>query len=183
LEDGANTEDIRGHEGAVDRPCQESSSSCTPEGPIIMHSKVYTFAHQFLCSKLKTLALHRLILILQSANSKANDFLPCLIDAARHIYDHTQEQTSEPEPARALIMQFLVKHLNDSNHDLDDLVSESDFTRDLFRETLKRATTAEQKLATKGTECTQKDEKIRKLKGIRCKRCIRSSSPDEDYCG
>jgi hypothetical protein len=174
LEDDVNNKNFTDHDGAEDELYQESCfPSFTAKERIMGHSKVYTFANQFLCPKLKTLALHHLTIVLQSAKLKTNRFFPGLIDAARHIYSYTREQTLEPEPARALIMQFVVECLDDDlNHDLDILVSkESDFTRDLLRVIVKRATTAEQELATSLRESTEKDEKLQKLMDSRCKRC------------
>jgi Arc/MetJ-type ribon-helix-helix transcriptional regulator len=102
--------------------------------------------------------------------------------AARHVYDNTQEQASNPDPARLLLVQWLVKNLSILNDDFDILASESELIRDLFREALKRATKAERKLAPLKRECAQKDKEIQKLKGGRCKKCKQSSflSVEED---
>jgi hypothetical protein len=178
LEDGANVEDSPGRKEATDgdKSCQETSPSpFTPGELIIAHSKVYTFAKQFFCSNLENLALNHLTLVLQSADSQAHNLLPGLIDAACHVYDNTQERASGPDPLRSLLVQCLVKNLSVLNDDFDILASESEVIRDVFRELLKRATTAEQELAPLKRECTQKDNEIRQLKGSRCKKCRQSS--------
>jgi hypothetical protein len=177
LEDGANVEDSPGcKEANGDKSCQETSPSSRPPGELIVaHSKVYTFAKQFFCSNLENLALNHLTLVFQSADSQAHDLLPGLIGAARHVYNNTQEQASDPDPARSLLVQCLVKNLIVLNDDFDILASESEVIRDLFREALKRATTAERKLAPLKIECAQKDKEIQQLKGSRCKKCKQSS--------
>jgi len=190
LEDGANVDDSPGRKEATDgeKLCHETSpSSCTPGELIIAHSKVYTLAKQFLCSNLENLALNHLTLLLHSANSHAHDLLPGLIDATRHVYDNTQEQASDPDPARTLLVQFLVENLSVLNDDFDILASESEVIRDILRETLKRATTAEWKLAPLKKECAQKDKeiqqkdkKIQQLKVSRCKKCKQSSFLSEE---
>ena len=121
------------------------------------HSKVYTFADQFLCSKLKSLALHHLSLVLESPSGHVYNHIPALTEAAKYIYDNTQEQVMDSDPARALFTQSLVKNLETMNDDLDILASESQFIQDLFRETLKQA---KEKVASLTIECTQKDEEI-----------------------
>lgn len=177
VEDNPGVEDsLSDDEG---KACYKTSSSSCKTGEVIMaHSKVYTFADQFLCSKLKTLALHQLTLILESPSCHVYNHIPALTEAAKYIYDNTQEQIMDSDPARALLMQFLVKNLETVNDDLDILASESQFIQDLFRETLKHAATVKEKVASLTIECTQKDEAIQQFKDSRCNKCRRlSSSP------
>jgi hypothetical protein len=183
LEDSADVEDSPARKEAADgnKTCQKTSPSpFTPGELIIAHSKVYTFAKRFLCSNLENLALSHLTLLLQSADSQAHDLLPGLIDAASHVYNNTLEQASDPDPLRALLVQCFVKNLSVLNDDFDILALESELIRDLFRELLRRGTTAERALAPLKRECAQKDNKIRKLKAGRCKKCKQLSFLSED---
>jgi hypothetical protein len=180
-EHDATVEEFPGHGEDVDENKEYQETPSSSDGrSIIGHSKIYTFASQFLCLKLQALALRHLTYSLQSADSQA-DCLPRMMKAAKHIYEHTQEQGPDSEPARALIIQFLVKNLESLNDDSDIIASQITFVKDLFRETVKRTTTAEKNVANLSKESSQKDEMIQALKSSRCKRCKRlSTSPEEE---
>jgi hypothetical protein len=160
-----NAEDHQEYKENTTRDKGLESPVCIFGELLVTHSKVYTFAAQFLCSELKQLALQGLATVVKVANTKALDLLPGLLEAIRLIYEKTQEQTSGPEPARALLMQFLVQHLEHLDNAVDLVVLESqEVVKDLIQETLRRATIAEK-------ESARKSKRIQELKNRRCMRC------------
>src|ERR1700760_4258823 len=106
-----SVEDSSGNEDSSDDgDLHDETSSFRTGELIIAHSKVYKFADQFFCSKLKSLALHYLTLILQSPESKLHNIIPALTDATRYICENTQNEKENSDPARALLMQSLVEN-------------------------------------------------------------------------
>ncbi|KAI9659841.1 MAG: hypothetical protein M1821_001192 [Bathelium mastoideum] len=162
-DDEETPEDPAGGENPV-------SLSCTPGELLVAHSKVYTFAAQFLCSDLKELALQHLTQILKSADPKTSNILSGLLEAIVLVYDQTQEQASGAEPARPRLMSFLAKNLEYVDVAGALPLENQEIVRDLMQETLKRATTAERGVGGSSRRGTCKVRMIERLKKSRsCK--------------
>lgn len=116
---------------------------------ILIHAKVYSFAHRFLLPSLEELALQRLtqILILLD-DSETQSLFPSLVDAIHLIYDATPSGKIQDNPARKLLSQFVaLKFTALSGEKLDMLMAEGgEFAVDVTRKLARRLTA--------GSDCT-----------------------------
>jgi hypothetical protein len=143
---------------------------------ILAHSKVYTFASQFLCPGLKSFALQRLEQVLNLAKAQPDNCFPELIQAIRHVYEKTLKPDSDSEPARKMLIRFLAHNFKSLQDDFRLLASESqDIVVDLILETLGRVAPFAETIQDLETKCAQKDSTIQALKASRCQRCSRNS--------
>ncbi|KAJ5111461.1 hypothetical protein N7532_001996 [Penicillium argentinense] len=109
----------------------------------LMHAKIYCFAHQFLFSRLETLALQRLTQLLLKCDTPTDPFFLHLADAIRLIYDSTIRSKME-DPARELLSQYVALNYTklseeSSKESLGNLIAEGgDFTIDVTRKLARR---------------------------------------------
>lgn len=71
---------------------------------LLMHAKIYSFAHQNAFDDLSKLALQRLTAALEHPLPKPTSLFPYLAEAVKHIYD---TMTESDDPARKVLSQYL----------------------------------------------------------------------------
>ena len=92
---------------------------------ILMHAKVYSFAHRFFWSELTLFALQRLTKVLILVDCKQSHLFPYLGDAIHFVYNNTSQRKTEVEPARKLLSQFVALNYTDlMGEELQMLASE-----------------------------------------------------------
>lgn len=104
-------------------------------GPsVLVHAKVYSFAHRHFFLELGKLALQRLTQILILVPCKQTCLFPYLADAIRHIYGTTPGPELQEDPARKLLSQYVAINYTDlTGEELDKLAVEgAEFMVDLL---------------------------------------------------
>lgn len=100
---------------------------------LLVHAKMYTFAHCHLVSELERFALQRLNQALISMDCTQAHAIPDIAQLVHHIYDNTTVRESQEEPARKLVSQFIaLNYTNLIKGELQTLLVEGgDFVLDL----------------------------------------------------
>lgn len=91
---------------------------------VLVHAKVYSFAHRHFFSDLARFALQRLTQIFVLAPCKRNSLFPYLADAIRYIYDTIPRREPE-DPSRTLLSQYIALNYTDlTGEELDALADD-----------------------------------------------------------
>ncbi|PCG88590.1 Hypothetical protein PENO1_109330 [Penicillium occitanis (nom. inval.)] len=91
---------------------------------VLMHAKIYCFAHRFLIPRLEVLALQRLTQVLLTNNTSRDPFVSRLADAIHLVYESTPKATQFDDPARKLLSQYVALNFTSIPTDsLETLVS------------------------------------------------------------
>ncbi|KAF1997669.1 hypothetical protein P154DRAFT_578587 [Amniculicola lignicola CBS 123094] len=109
---------------------------------VLVHAKVYSFAHCDFFSGLAKFALQRLTQILVVVPCKRSSLFPYLADAIRLIYDTTPRREAQEDPARRLLSQYVAfDYTNLTGEELDALADEGcEFKVDLSSKLARRLT-------------------------------------------
>ncbi|KAL1850529.1 hypothetical protein Plec18170_006814 [Paecilomyces lecythidis] len=136
---GLPAESIKTAAGTVRKTSQDPDVGIG--AAILIHAKVYSFAHRFLLPQLEQLALQRLtqVLILLD-ESETRSLFSYLVDAVHIIYDATPSAKVQENPARKLLSQFVALRFTAlAGESLDTLMAEGgDFAVDVTRKLTRR---------------------------------------------
>ncbi|KAF7587604.1 hypothetical protein BBP40_007003 [Aspergillus hancockii] len=125
------------------RELQNSDNS--PAAEILLHAKVYCFAHRFLISDLESFALQRLTQVLLTVDTQKDSLFPYLADAIRFVYGSTPSTQLQDNPARKLLSQYVaLKYTMLANEMFTQLLEEGgEFLTDLSQKLARRLTISE----------------------------------------
>jgi hypothetical protein len=86
-----------------------SSQAMHDDAPseLLVHAKVYSFAHRYFVDDLKQFVLRRLKQILTIIQKKQLGFCPQLAESISFVYDATFASSAREDPARNLFSQFV----------------------------------------------------------------------------
>lgn len=136
---GLPAESVKTAAGTVRKTAQDPDVGIG--AAILIHAKVYSFAHRFLLPQLEQLALQRLtqVLILLD-ESETRSLFSYLADAVHIIYDATPSAKVQQNPARKLLSQFVALRFTAlAGESLDMLMAEGgDFAVDVTRKLTRR---------------------------------------------
>ncbi|KAJ9227415.1 hypothetical protein DTO271D3_1426 [Paecilomyces variotii] len=136
---GLPAESVKTAAGTVRKTAQDPDVGIG--AAIIIHAKVYSFAHRFLLPQLEELALQRLtqVLILLD-ESETRSLFSYLADAVHIIYDTTPSAKVQQNPARKLLSQFVALRFTAlAGESLDALMAEGgDFAVDVTKKLTRR---------------------------------------------
>ncbi|PLB39718.1 BTB/POZ domain-containing protein [Aspergillus candidus] len=126
-----------------DPPTGGDSSQTTYEGEpneVLVHAKVYTFAHRYLVDNLVQYVLQRLKRILIAIQTKQLGFCPQLAESISLIYGATSAYGAQGDPARNILSQFVALNYTAMyGSGLEKLLAEEgQFTIDLSRKLARR---------------------------------------------
>jgi hypothetical protein len=146
---------------------------------VLVHAKVYSFAHCHFFSDLANFALQRLTQILIVSPCKRNSLFPYLANAIRHIYDTTPRRETQDDPARRLLSQYVALNYTElTGEELDALADEGgEFMVDVNSKLARRIATSghcarslENQMDDLTTQvrslqiiCTDKEDEIRRV--------------------
>ncbi|RAK98723.1 uncharacterized protein BO80DRAFT_503765 [Aspergillus ibericus CBS 121593] len=119
--------------------CQETLYEDIPN-ELLLHAKVYLFAHRYLLDDLADLSLRYLQQALINLPKKQPDFPQQLADAVCLIYTETATSELQENPGRKLLSQFVaLKYTGLYNDRLEKLLAEGGpFTIDVSRKLARR---------------------------------------------
>ncbi|PYH76424.1 hypothetical protein BO82DRAFT_321852 [Aspergillus uvarum CBS 121591] len=125
---------------------------------ILIHSKVYCFAHRFCFTELEEFAIQRLTQVLLACNDLLSELFPHLADSIRLIYGSTPTAVPPENPARRLLSRFVaLRYSALSVENLETVIAEGgDFMIDLSHQLCRR-------LASSGTDTQIMEEQIDEL--------------------
>ncbi|PWY83321.1 hypothetical protein BO70DRAFT_361456 [Aspergillus heteromorphus CBS 117.55] len=125
---------------------------------ILIHSKVYCFAHRFCFTELEEFAIQRLTQVLLACNDLLSELFPHLADSIRLIYGSTPTAVPPENPARRLLSRFVaLRYSALSVEVLETVIAEGgDFMIDLSHQLCRR-------LASSGTDTQIMEEQIDEL--------------------
>lgn len=129
--------------GITKRKLQNSENN--PAVDILLHAKVYCFAHRFLIPDLESFALQRLTQVLLIVDTHKYSLFPYLADAIRLVYDSTPSAQLQDNPARKLLSQYVaLKYTELATEKLTKLLEEGgEFPTDLSHKLVRRRTASE----------------------------------------
>ncbi|KAE8387265.1 hypothetical protein BDV23DRAFT_186525 [Aspergillus alliaceus] len=129
--------------GLTQRTLQDCDNNLAEE--ILIHAKVYCFAHRFLISDLETFALQRLTQVLLTIDAQNDTLFPYLADAIRFVYDSTPSAQLQDNQARKLLSQYVgLKYTILANKNLTQLLEEGgEFMTDLSHKLSRRLAVSE----------------------------------------
>ncbi|KAE8406231.1 hypothetical protein BDV37DRAFT_270132 [Aspergillus pseudonomiae] len=129
--------------GITKRKLQNSEHN--PAVDILLHAKVYCFAHRFLIPDLESFALQRLTQVLLIVDTQKYSLFPYLADAIRLVYDSTPSAQLQDNPARKLLSQYVaLKYTELATEKLTKLLEEGgEFPTDLSHKLVRRITASE----------------------------------------
>ncbi|GKZ32509.1 hypothetical protein AbraIFM66950_001978 [Aspergillus brasiliensis] len=107
---------------------------------IMVHAKVYCFAHRYCVRELEAFALQRLTKVLITINAETETVFPYLTDAIRVVYDSTPSAGLQDNPARKLLSQYVaLNYTMLQSESLDQLMAEGgEFIVDLSHKMARR---------------------------------------------
>lgn len=110
---------------------------------ILVHAKVYCFAHRYCIRELEAFALQRLTKVLIVVDIEEDAVFPSLADAIRIVYDSTPGANLQHNPARNLLSQYVALHYTRlPTESLDRVMAEGgDFVVDLSHKLARRLRT------------------------------------------
>ncbi|KAL3470006.1 hypothetical protein BJX99DRAFT_264606 [Aspergillus californicus] len=136
----------------------EFAAAASPEtrdcgAAIMIHAKVYCFAHRYLLSDLEHMALQRMNQVLRACDSPPFPVAE-LTEAIRLVYSATPNKATQNNAARNLLFGYTVKKLaNPQNKDLNAILTASDdFMFDVINRLARRLVRVESELRTKKTQ-------------------------------
>ncbi|KAE8389610.1 hypothetical protein BDV23DRAFT_172945 [Aspergillus alliaceus] len=144
LQVGLPAETFRTAAGSLtQRELQNSDDS--PAAGILLHAKVYCFAHRFLVPDLEGFALQRLTQVLLTVDAQKDSLFPYLTDAIRFVYGSTPRAQLQDNPARKLLSQYVaLKYTMLANEKFTQLLEEGgEFLTDLSQKLARRLTVSE----------------------------------------
>ncbi|GMG04758.1 unnamed protein product [Aspergillus oryzae] len=166
--------------GLTQRKLENSDDG--PAVEIVLHAKVYCFAHRFLISDLESFALQRLTQVLIAVDPRKDNLFPYLADAVRVIYNSTPGALVQVNPARKLLSQYVaLNYTLLANEQLVRLLDEGgEFLADLSQKLARRLTASDtetqsmrkhiarlQDLTDKlKADSDKKERELKKLRGI-----------------
>ncbi|KAB8243617.1 hypothetical protein BDV35DRAFT_407355 [Aspergillus flavus] len=129
--------------GLTQRKLEHSDDG--PAVEIVLHAKVYCFAHRFLISDLESFALQRLTQVLVAVDPRKDNLFPYLADAVRVIYNSTPGALVQVNPARKLLSQYVaLNYTLLANEQLVRLLDEGgEFLADLSQKLARRLTASD----------------------------------------
>ena len=141
---------------------------------ILMHAKVYSFAHCFFWSELTLFALQRLTEVLILVDCKQSHLFPYLADAIHFVYNNTSQRKTEVEPARKLLSQFVALNYTDlMGEELQMLASEGgEFMIDLSHRLARLLATGCDSNQLLERKCLELETEVRELKSYRRKKNV-----------
>ncbi|KAK6828808.1 hypothetical protein RU639_003312 [Aspergillus parasiticus] len=129
--------------GLTQRKLENSDDG--PAVEIVLHAKVYCFAHRFLISDLESFALQRLTQVLVAVDPRKDNLFPYLADAVRVVYNSTPGAQLQVNPARKLLSQYVALNYTVlANEQLMQLLDEGgEFLADLSQKLARRLTASD----------------------------------------
>ncbi|KAE8309788.1 hypothetical protein BDV41DRAFT_567103 [Aspergillus transmontanensis] len=165
--------------GLTQRKLENSDDG--PAVEIVLHAKVYCFAHRFLISDLESFALQRLTQVLVAVDPRKDNLFPYLADAVRVVYNSTPGAQLQVNPARKLLSQYVALNYTVlANDQIMQLLDEGgEFLADLSQKLARRLTASDtetqsmrkhiarlQDLTDKlKADSDKKESELRKLRG------------------
>ncbi|GLB09929.1 hypothetical protein AtubIFM57258_005861 [Aspergillus tubingensis] len=107
---------------------------------ILIHAKVYCFAHRFCIRELEDFALQRLTKVLIIIDAETVAVFPYLADAIRVVYDSTPGASFQYNPARKLLSQYVaLNYTRLESESFDQIMAEGgEFMVDLSHKLARR---------------------------------------------
>ncbi|KAL7658042.1 hypothetical protein ACMYSQ_004183 [Aspergillus niger] len=107
---------------------------------ILVHAKVYCFAHRFCIHELEEFALQRLTKVLISIDAEKEAVFPYLADAIHLVYDSTPGTNLQDNPARKLLSQYVaLNYTKLESESFDQIMAEGgEFMVDLSHKLARR---------------------------------------------
>ncbi|GFN17195.1 hypothetical protein AtubIFM55763_004367 [Aspergillus tubingensis] len=107
---------------------------------ILIHAKVYCFAHRYCIRELEDFALQRLTKVLIIIDAETEAVFPYLADAIRVVYDSTPGANLQDNPARKLLSQYVaLNYTKLESESFDQIMAEGgEFMVDLSHKLARR---------------------------------------------
>ncbi|KAL3257019.1 hypothetical protein ABHI18_007133 [Aspergillus niger] len=107
---------------------------------ILVHAKVYCFAHRYCIRELEDFALQRLTKVLTIIDAETEAVFPYLADAIRVVYDSTPGASLQDNPARKLLSQYVaLNYTRLESESFDQIMAEGgEFIVDLSHKLARR---------------------------------------------
>lgn len=132
---------------------------------VLLHARVYSFAHRFFVDELKQFALRRLMDVLTQANDTPECLFPYLTEAICHVYDKTPPTDFGEDPAEKFFSQFVaLNYTTFTSEDLDSLITQGgEFSLDISHKLARRLITSDACIKSLENEVRKLQEKSETL--------------------